>query len=322
VQHRQEWFGTIKPTEFLYFFHLVDLEVIAHAVINNIYNADVYRDGWDVTAARMTTYQVKFDTWLHGLRKPFDFMDADGMFQAKGLSHDQISLALNYFSSQIILNRPCLSHSKEDEAGRVQLPRSKHRRDGVLSCKLAALAVISILPDKPDMDWLYRMTPWLNILHFIMQALAVLLVHVTVEDCWEKATVSSKSSEDGKAKPLDLTMIEVFTGIKKAMNWLVGKADKDLSAQRAFNVCNKIIHQFDPTNSRGLTDIPSTPRRKMNGETSANLLSQPSVSTDQRPGPGWGPDREVRESGWEQEPPCLALDPMLLNTSYLDLNMM
>jgi hypothetical protein len=318
LQQRLEWFQTLQPTKSLRFFHLVDLQMITHAVLNHVYNTDVYREGWDEIAVRMSSYDVKFNLWLHGLGRPFKFMNANGNLQAKELSQDQLSLALNYFSSQIILHRPCQSRLKLGEAVN-QLPRSSYRQKGALSCLRAALAVISTLPDKPDMEWLYRMMPWLNILHFIMQAVAVLLIDVTVKGSWEKTVVSPICNADGIAESFDPTTTEVFAGIKKAMCWLVQKAHKDCSAQRALDICTKVVFQFDPTNGWGLCDVHSNPRRNTGEAACADLPSLLPTSTKEHSTPGWGPDKEEHESAGDQETPLSSLDPMLLATSYLDI---
>lgn len=319
LQHRLEWFQNLRPTKSLYFFHLIDLQMIAHAVLNQIYNGDVYRDGWEETTVRIASYEMKYDLWLRDLEGPYGFMTANGTFRAEELSQDQLSLALNYFSSKIILHRPCQASLKPGEAAN-QPPRSNFRQRGAFSCLSAALAVISTLPDKPDMEWLYKMMPWLNILHFIAQAVAVLLVHITMTDSWEKTTVSLNWPENETAESFEPTVTKTFVAIKKAMCWLVEKANKDCSAQRALYICTKVIHQFDPTNSWGLIDVHSFSRPNIEGWASASLHSLFPSSTEQSSSTEWGPDREKHESAVE-ETPLLSLDPMLLATSYLDLNM-
>jgi hypothetical protein len=293
--------------------------MIAHAVLNQVYSADVYRDGWEEITVRMSSLEMKYDLWLRDLGRPFNFMAANGTFRAEELSQDQLSLALNYFSSKIILHRPCQAPLKLGEAAN-QLPRSSYRKKGALSCLRAALAVISTLPEKPDMEWLYKMLPWLNILHFIVQAMAVLLIHVTMTGSWEKTTVSLNFPKNETAESYEPTITETFAAIKKAMSWLVEKANKDSSAQRALNICTKVVHQFDPTNSWGLADMHSLPWPNIEGGTSAKLLSLFPISTDQYSSAEWGPDGEKHESKGE-ETPLLSLDPMLLATSYLDPNM-
>jgi hypothetical protein len=293
--------------------------MIAHAVLNQIYSADVYRDGWEEITIRMSSLEMKYDLWLRDLRRPFNFMAANGAFRAEELSQDQLALALNYFSSKIILHRPCQAPLKLGEVEN-QLPRSSYRQKGALSCLRAALAVISTLPEKPDMEWLYKMMPWLNILHFIVQAVAVLLIHITMTGSWEKTAVSLNCPENETAESFGPTVTETFLAIKKAMCWIVEKANKDCSAQRALNICTKVVHQFDPTNGWGLTDMHFLPRPNVEGGASANLLSLFPISTEQYSSTEWGPDGEKHESAGE-ETPLLSLDPMLLATSYLDLNM-
>jgi hypothetical protein len=69
--------------------------MIAHAVLNQVYSADVYRDGWEEITVRMSSLEMKYDLWLRDLGRPFNFMAANGTFRAEELSQDQLSLALN-----------------------------------------------------------------------------------------------------------------------------------------------------------------------------------------------------------------------------------
>jgi hypothetical protein len=52
--------------------------MIAHAVLNQVYNADVYRDGWKVITVRMFRHEMKYDLWLRDLERPYNFMTENG----------------------------------------------------------------------------------------------------------------------------------------------------------------------------------------------------------------------------------------------------
>jgi hypothetical protein len=82
------------------------------------------------------------------------------------------------------------------------------------------------------------------------------------------------------------------------------------------NICTKVVHQFDPTNSWSLTNVHSLPRPNIEVGASASLHSLFPSSTVQCSSTEWGPDTEKHESAGE-EIPLLSLDPMLLATSHL-----
>lgn len=83
----------------------------------------------------------------------------------------RIELAMYYRSLQMILYRPCLcANSVEAEA--VESREFNHR--SARACVLGAMSMLALLPDDPTATEIYRLLPWWSLLHFVVQASAVL----------------------------------------------------------------------------------------------------------------------------------------------------
>lgn len=82
-----------------------------------------------------------------------------------------------------------------------------------------ARSVLGLLPDEPDIPWLYEYCPWWSILHYIMQSSTILMVSL--------------------ASQLELGSVrleETVHDIKKACRWLREMSRTDEFARRAWNI--------------------------------------------------------------------------------------
>jgi hypothetical protein len=177
LESRNRWLKTIEPTPALFYFHFMDLSIITHAAVKAIYSLSKDRG---TGQGEIPLYQKKLHTWLAHLHEPFAFTDNDNKPEVTRDSREQVSLAMAYYSAQIILSRPCLTRPEMKEGTNIRFPPSRFGNDAAKTCVHSAAALISILPDEPDTRWLLRMTPWFCVLHFIMQAVTVLLIQLVI----------------------------------------------------------------------------------------------------------------------------------------------
>src|SRR5207248_2658909 len=84
-----------------------------------------------------------------------------------------IELAMYYWSVRMILHRPCLRNLE----GRI-MNESRASRDfdqeAAIACVDAALGLLRLMPDSPDIAQAYRILPWWSLIHYMCQAAAVL----------------------------------------------------------------------------------------------------------------------------------------------------
>jgi hypothetical protein len=84
---------------------------------------------------------------------------------------EQVNLAMAYYSSHMILNRPCLAELDIETGTNIKIPRTNIEDETAKACVHFALALISILPDVPDIKWVAAMTSWWPLLHTIIPML-------------------------------------------------------------------------------------------------------------------------------------------------------
>lgn len=230
---------------------------------------------------------------------------------------EKFSLAMHFYSAKITLCRPCLTHansrteapcpSTSTTAGSTATAttgntgtapcnstnvassshRSRFRTEMSLSCLRASCALISLLPNEPDVISLTRLSPWWHHLHYIMQATTALLLGLarwpTSPPSEEKpppsppptSTTTTDTNTDtemgtntgpnisninGNPTPTPtLPVITVITATKKALRWLYAMAcarDGENAARRAFALCDSFMRRIAPTVGVDVGDLP------------------------------------------------------------------
>ncbi|KAL5043086.1 hypothetical protein BDW71DRAFT_130046 [Aspergillus fruticulosus] len=313
---RTAWLQSIKPNVSLYFFHLVDLSIITHAAVMAIYSLQASRESHIGRGqSEIPHYQSRLLSWVSNLHPAFTFTDKEDINELS-LSKDsrvQVTLALSYYSSQIILSRPCLTRPDLREGTNIRFPRSRFGNDTARTCIHSALLLISVLPDEPDIMWMLKKSPWWCILHYIMQALTVLLIQLSIgfvpDDDAEPSQKEGQEQYNSKRHAPE----EVWNASKKALCWLQCMAKQDPSSGRAFEISEGFMRRI--AKAKGLEmDFPpgtgaredaqmsgSNPRgqgHELGGNTRKSSLL-PSLLHQEAM--NWGPDWTVSEGYYEQD---------------------
>ncbi|KAL4876827.1 fungal-specific transcription factor domain-containing protein [Aspergillus karnatakaensis] len=319
---RDQWLRDIIPSQSLYFFHLIDLSITMQAATKALYSLTATKDS---ISAKIPFYQEKLQFWLSSLQPAFAFIifdanDLGGMSAPN--SREQVSLAMVYYSSQMILNRPCLTELDIEAGTNIKVPRSNFEDDTAKACVHFALALISVLPSKPDIGWIMSMTSWWLLLHTIMRALTILLTQLSiglvsvVDVSGEQQPGEANPGEDAEA---------VREAAKKALFWLHSMAEQDPSSSRAFHIGKRLFHLVTPSQAwidlqelsaesalLGAGHENEKQRAFANAQHGLNGFGTVSLNLPER-SMNWGPDCTGFESGTEEVDPPLYLDPVLLS---------
>jgi hypothetical protein len=311
LESRNRWLQTIEPTPALFYFHFMDLSIITHAAVRAIYTLSKDRH---TGQGEIPLYQKKLHTWLAHLQEPFAFTDNNNKLEVARDSREQVSLAMAYYSAQIILSRPCLTRPDMKEGTNIRFPRSRFGNDTAKTCIHSAAALISILPDGPDTRWLLRMTPWLCVLHFIMQAVTVLLIQLVIGQVADRGGHGEKRN-GGTAKD-EAAPEAVLEGAKKGVRWLHAMGQQDASAVRAFRITEGFLRRIAAAKGLDLDGIPvSTDDNRQASRQGSTDRDQWRVQHRRQGGVNWGPDGTVSEGGGPELPQDapFALDPIFLS---------
>ncbi|RDW64372.1 Zn(II)2Cys6 transcription factor [Aspergillus mulundensis] len=335
---RTAWLETIQPSPSLYFFHLIDLSITTHAAVMAIYSLQTAREAQGGRGqSEIPFYQSRLQSWLSNLRPPFAFADPEN--NELNISRDsrvQVTLALSFYSSQIILSRPCLTRPGMKEGTNIRFPRSRFGNDTARTCVHSAISLITILPDEPDMTWMLKTTPWWTILHFVMQAITVLLIQLSVgpvSDIDEGAKSEATSEQDKEGtdkkstgKAPNHAPEAVQNASQKALRWLQAMGRQDPSSRRAFEISSGFLRRiakakhldlevdFDVQGGQGLrayahmSDFEHQLAEKRRSSPLSSLQAGAGDAVN------WGPDRTVSEGDfeWHQQHPFV-LDPALFS---------
>ncbi|KAL4762595.1 Zn(II)2Cys6 transcription factor [Aspergillus foveolatus] len=314
---RDQLFVTIRPRQSLYFFHLVDLSVIMQAASRSIYGLTTANDSVE---GNITFYRGKLKSWLSSLQPAFAFTthNASARRQSSGempdfASHcrERTGLALAYYSSQVVLTRPCLTYPEMQMGTNAQTSRSRFGDDTAKSCVHFALALVSVLPDQPDMKWISKVTSWWCLLHSIMRALTVLLIQLSVGQVPVRSTSGVREGVAREGEGIDA----VRDASKKILLWLHSMAKQDPSSKRAFHIGQRLFSTIARTNGFDLQGVASVLMAKQEASRLADL-DMGSFCLDSLKLQGdfahWGPDVTGSESGYEQDQVPF-VDPALLS---------
>jgi hypothetical protein len=139
----------------------------------------------------------------------------------------------------MILHRPCLCNLE----GRIVNESGASRdfnREAAVACIDAALALLRLMPDSPNIAEAYRILPWWSLLHYVCQAAAVLILELCLA-----------------AQHCPSRVGEILDGLKKAISYLRMMSCASLSAYKAWRVCRQLM--ADSTSRLGIDimDVPS-----------------------------------------------------------------
>ncbi|KAL4815664.1 fungal-specific transcription factor domain-containing protein [Aspergillus spinulosporus] len=314
---RDRWFVTISPRQSLYFFHLVDLSVIMQAASRAIYGLTIARDSVE---SNISFYRGKLKLWLSSLQPSFTFTTQSANVRRRssgempGLaSHcrERIGLALAYYSSQVVLTRSCLTYSEVQTGMNAPTSRSRFGDDTAKSCVHFALALVSVLPDQPDMKWISKLTSWWCLLHSIMRALTVLLIQLSVGQVPVRSASGVREGIANEGEGINA----VRDASKKILFWLHSMAKQDPSSKRAFHIGQTLFCAIARTKGLDLHGVASVlmARQEASGLEDLDLDSFcPEPLKLQGDFADWGPDVTGSESGYEQDQVPF-VDPALLS---------
>ncbi|KAL4980858.1 fungal-specific transcription factor domain-containing protein [Aspergillus desertorum] len=210
----------LTPNISLHFLHFVELGLIMRRSIDALYAPGAGRKSWRSIEMVISALNGRADSWLAKLPAEFRFLQG-----APACERERINLAFSYYSTKILVTQPCLSRILSQASWDKQNENFCTAMADI--CIDMAIHVLELLPNPPDLGWVYRMSPWWCILHYIMQAITVLLMSFFIKE---------KANADQNPRTLE--------NISKAAEWLSVLALKDLSAQRAwFAIQDLLAHR-------------------------------------------------------------------------------
>lgn len=219
---------TIVPNISLYFLHLIDLVLIIRQSIQALYAPEMARKSWTGVELAISFLNRKADAWLSGLPSAFRFREtSQGNWD---FDRQTLSLALRFYSTKILILQPCLSRFSRKPSNVSTEILGRYCNDLATLCVDSACDMLDLLPDHPNPVWLYRLSPWASVLHYLMQSITVLLT-----DLFNRGNPGDDGTE------------RVIARVNKAIRWLQHMSKRDISSGQAWLLCTELLSHFPAT---------------------------------------------------------------------------
>lgn len=105
-------------------------------------------------------------------------------------------------------------------------------RTTAAACVHAALDMVDLLPDEPNVVGLYELAPWWCLVHHIVQAATILMLELSF-----------------RSDHLPQNEENILNSATKAVLLLRSMSEEDLSAYRAWKLCDVMLRKIAPTTS-------------------------------------------------------------------------
>lgn len=206
-----------KPNISLHFLYLVELGLLMRRSIDALYAPGAGRKSWRSIEMVISALNSRADSWLSKLPAELHFTQG-----APVSERERLSLAFSFYSTKILITQPCLSRILQQASWDSQI--ESFCASMASMCIDMACQMLELLPNSPDLAWIYRLSPWWCIVHYLMQGATVLLVSIFIKE-------KSKTSQHPRT----------ISNVSKVAAWLSSFATKDPSAQRAWTAFQDLL---------------------------------------------------------------------------------
>ncbi|PYH45728.1 CeGAL family transcription factor [Aspergillus saccharolyticus JOP 1030-1] len=226
-----------SPCGSSYFVHFVQLTMIAKESLSKLYNPSTIRKSWQSIELAIRSLTLTLDAWLKNLPKEYDFTVTQSSHVSQATSNQRLSLALLFHSTKMSITRPCLRRVASP------IPEDKvHEfgRKAAEECVESAFHMLRLFPEDLRAATLYTVSPWWCLLHFLMQATAVL----ALELAFQAQHVRDKA-------PM------VSNALGKAYEWLSLMSRTQRAPERARGLCDQLLHHLKRRENLKVSESPS-----------------------------------------------------------------
>ncbi|KAI4177126.1 MAG: hypothetical protein LQ343_000608 [Gyalolechia ehrenbergii] len=225
--------NTISPNNGLFFLYITKLKLLDEDILKQLYRPEIMKKSWATVQSIMLRFQERLDRWRSGLHTVFDFTRNQ---PEQSFSRQRICLGLMYYSTVIIIKRPCLCKLEE------KIPNETKRakdidRASASECVLAAQSMVDLLPDEINLARMYQTSPWWNMVHHLMQAATVLMLEISF------SAIHCPDSTD-----------VLILAAQKSVAWLQSMAADDLAAARAWRMSSDMLGKVAPRIGRRIDE--------------------------------------------------------------------
>ena len=199
----------------------VRLGMLSNDIVTRLYSPNLITKSWKDVQRSIAHMLEELDGWLSGLPKGLNPFEDNGSNYS--MQHERNIIKTYYYSTKILICRPCLC--RLDRRIKSQTEKSdKFNHKVAVQCVSSAKSIAASLPD--DMAvWnkeIYRVFPWWAAMHYVMQAIAILLLEACIE-------------VDG---------MDILPALKKLVRWLRALRASNSMANRAYTITVDLLRKL------------------------------------------------------------------------------
>ena len=251
------------PKAETYFYHYVELNSLAQQAVARLYCPDIRHIKWSDIQRRIEELDSELVQWNAALPT---LLKSDRPTQDSEVDSYRVALAIHFYSTRTLINRPCLC--RLDHRIHDQSQHSKSRNHAAAHrCVSSARAVLQLISERPHNAVLYQGTLWWMIFHHLKRAATVVLLELAFR-------AEHMPSEAG----------DILAEAKQAVNWLHGIAAFDAAAHRSWVTLSRLLQKAAQKVGGDASEVVAAPSSQF-GETQimSDLVQQPPppVSSEQ-----------------------------------------
>ena len=204
----------------IYFVHYAELCTLAKEVVGELYQPGIRRKKRSEVQSTIDSFDNRLFEWKDGVNPPFDVASPSSDPETESC---RVALRILFYSTRIIINRPCLCRIGERIGDQARSSKSKNI-ESANKCVESARALLNLILHKPDSVTLREGTLWWMLLHHLKRALTVLLLELTF-----------------RAEHMPSEADEISVDAKAAVSWLHHISNSSTDALRTCSHMSKLL---------------------------------------------------------------------------------
>jgi len=198
----------------------VAMSIITEKGLSKLYSPQTSVNSWKQIQKEIDALSKELDGWATAL--PAGLRPVHSAHESR-VQREQLLLSFQYYSAKVLIYRPCLCRLEQHITGQSEASADFNQKTAE-ACVQAAQAMTTLLPDEPDLAFVYEQCPWWCIVHNIMQAIAVFLLAMSF-------------SQAHTSHP-DKSMLK---STRKLVRWLECTSGSNAVARRAYEKVVNIV---------------------------------------------------------------------------------
>lgn len=244
------WIDTDTATRASYLGARVTISLIIQKTLSKLYSPQTSVDSWQQIQKQIESLSTELDRW-EAAALPVGLGPAISS-QDSSVQRERLLLSFQYHSAKLLIYRPCLCRLERHIIGQSDASVDFNQK-AAEACIQAAQAMTRLLPDQPDLAFVYQQSPWWCIVHNIMQAIAVYLLEMFFSQ-------SQMAYPDGS----------ILASTMKLVRWLQTISSSNAVARRAFNIVIDIIETGAPQLRTDISEILAKQEARQDHNFQAN----------------------------------------------------